>query len=72
MIVQANKCFGKLSEGECFFLVNDDDKSLLMKTEAVLDGEYNYTLNTVYLCNGCLRSCNDDWEVIPIPARVSF
>ena len=72
MIVETNKYFEKLSEGECFFLANDDDKSLLMKIEAVYDVEYDCTINAVSLCDGCLRLCNNDDEVIPISARVSF
>lgn len=31
MIVETNNYFGKLSEGECFFLVCSIDKRMMMK-----------------------------------------
>ena len=72
MIVKTNNYFGKLSEGDCFFLANSADKRLLMKTEAIFDEDNDCNLNAVSLCDGCFHSCNDDMEVISIPARVSF
>lgn len=72
MIVETNNYFGKLSEGECFFLVCSIDKRMMMKTEAVFDVDNDCNLNAVSLCDGGLHSYNDDVEVIPVPARVSF
>lgn len=72
MIVETNNYFGKLSEGECFLLAKSADKRLLMKTEAIFDEDNDCNLNAVSLYDGGLHSYNDDVEVIPIPARVSF
>lgn len=72
MIVEAKKRFGALAEGESFFLVEEADKRLKMKTESVFIADEGCTINAVSLCDGVLHSYDDRLEVIPIPARVSF
>lgn len=72
MIVETKKRFGELAEGESFFLVEEADKRLKMKTESVFVADEGCTINAVSLCDGVLHSYGDRLEVIPIPARVSF
>ena len=72
MIVETKKRFGELAEGESFFLVDETDKRLKMKTEGIFVADEGCTINAVSLCDGVLHSYDDCWEVIPISARVSF
>lgn len=72
MIVETNNYFGKLSEGDCFFLACSIDKRMMMKTEAIFDGDNDCNINAVSLSDGALHSYDDDLEIIPVPARVSF
>ena len=72
MIVETKKRFGELAEGESFFLVDEADKRLKMKTEGIFVAGEGCTINAVSLCDGALHSYDDYWEVIPISARVSF
>ena len=72
MIIKTNNYFGELAEGASFFLVDKADKRLLMKTESVFIADEGCTINAVSLSDGVLHSYNDDVEVIPVPARVSF
>ena len=72
MIVETKKRFGELAEGESFFLVEEADKRLLMKTESVFVADEGCTINAVSFCDGFLHSYDDNLEVIPISARVSF
>lgn len=72
MIIETKKCFGELAEGESFFLVDKADKRLLMKTESVFVAGEGCTINAVSLCDGIFHSYDDNLEVIPISARVSF
>ena len=72
MIIETKKRFGELAEGESFFLVDEADKRLKMKTESIFVADEGCTVNAVSLCDGVLHSYGDSWEVIPISARVSF
>ena len=72
MIIEIKKRFGELAEGESFFLVDEADKRLKMKTEGIFVADEGCTINAVSLCDGVLHSYDDCWEVIPISARVSF
>lgn len=72
MIVETKKRFGELAEGESFFLAEEADKRLKMKTEGIFVADEGCTINAVSLCDGVLHSYDDHLEVIPIPARVSF
>ena len=72
MIIETKKRFGELAEGESFFLVDEADKRLKMKTESVFVADEGCTINAVSLCDGVLHTYGDYLEVIPIPARVSF
>ena len=72
MIIETKKRFGELAEGESFFLVDEADKRLKMKTEGIFVADEGCTINAVSLFDGVLHSCDDCWEVIPISARVSF
>lgn len=72
MIIEIKKCFGELAEGESFFLREGEDKRLKMKTEGIFVTDEGCTLNAVSLCDGILHSYDNDVEIIPIPARVSF
>ena len=72
MIIETKKRFGELAEGESFFLVDETDKRLKMKTEGIFVADEGCTINAVSLCDGVLHSYDDCWEVIPISARVSF
>ena len=72
MIVETKKRFGELAEGESFFLVEEADKRLKMKTESVFVADEGCTINAVSLCDGVFHSYGDHLEVISIPARVSF
>ena len=72
MIVETKKRFGELAEGESFFLAEEADKRLKMKTESVFVADEGCTINAVSLCDGVLHTYGDHVEVIPIPARVSF
>lgn len=72
MIIETKKRFGELAEGESFFLIDKADKRLLMKTEGIFVVDGGCTINAVSLCDGVLHSYDDDVEIIPIPARVSF
>ena len=71
MIIE-KKRFGELAEGESFFLVDEADKRLKMKTESVFVADEGCTINAVSLCDGVLHTYGDRLEVIPISARVSF
>ena len=72
MIIEIKKRFGELAEGESFFLVDEADKRLKMKTEAIFVADEGCTINAVSLCDGVLHTYGDYCEVIPISARVSF
>ena len=72
MIIETKSRFGELAQGESFFLTEEADKRLKMKTEDIFLADEGYTINAVSLCNGEFHSYNDDLEVIPISARVSF
>lgn len=72
MIVENKNRFGKLAQGECFFLEEDVNKRLNMKTESVFIADEGCTINAVSLCDGFFHSYSDNLEVIPISARVSF
>ena len=72
MVVETTNYFGKLSEGESFFLTSSIDKRIMMKTETIYSRDDDCYLNAVSLCDGVFHSYDDDLEVIPISARVSF
>ena len=72
MIVETKKRFGELAEGESFFLAEEADKRLKMKTEGVFVADEGCTINAVSFCDGFLHSYDDNLEVIAISARVSF
>ena len=72
MIIETKKRFGELAQGESFFLREEADKRLKMKTEDIFVTDEGYTINAVSLCDGVLHSYDDDVEIIPISARVSF
>lgn len=72
MIVENKNRFGKLAQGECFFLKEEADKRLNMKTESVFITDEGCIINAVSFCDGFLHSYDDNLEVIPISARVSF
>lgn len=72
MIIETKNRFGELSEGDCFFVVENEVNRLHMKTEDAFISDEACTINAVSLSDGALHSYNDDVEVIPIPARVSF
>lgn len=72
MIVENKNLFGNLAQGECFFLKEEADKRLNMKTESVFIADEGCTINAVSLCDGFFHSYDDKLEVIPISARVSF
>lgn len=72
MIIETKKRFGELTEGESFFLIDKADKRLLMKTETIFDEDNDCNLNAVSLSDGVFHSYDDDVEIIPISARVSF
>ena len=72
MIIEIKKRFGELAEGEGFFLVDEAEKRLKMKTEAIFVADEGCTINAVSLNDGVFHTYHVDTEVIPIPARVSF
>lgn len=72
MIIETKKRFGALAEGESFFLTEEVDKRLKMKTEGIFVADEGCTINAVSLCDGVLHSYDNDLEIIPVPARVSF
>ncbi len=72
MVIETKKRFGELAEGESFFLIDEADKRLLMKTESVFVADEGCTINAVSLCDGVFHTYGDNLKVIPIPARVSF
>lgn len=72
MIVETKKRFGELAEGESFFLIGKADKRLFMKTETIFDRDNDCNINAVSFSDGVFHSYDDDVEVIPISARVSF
>ena len=72
MIIETKSRFGELAQGESFFLTGEADKRLKMKTEGIFIVDEGCTINAVSLCDGVLHSYDDDLEVIPISARVSF
>lgn len=72
MIIETKNRFGELAQGESFFLVGVADRRLFLKTEGVDYDDGGDPVNAVSLVDGVLHSYDDDAEVIPIPARVSF
>lgn len=66
------KTFGNLSEGDCFFLAENEVNRLHMKTEGIFISEEGCTINAVSLEDGVLHSYDDALKIIPIFARVSF
>ena len=72
MIVETNKCFGDLSRGDCFFLIDKSNKRLMLKTVNIYTDNENCPFNAVSLNDGVFYSYKDDVEVIPVSARVSF
>ena len=55
MIVENKNRFGKLAQGECFFLKEEADKRLNMKTESVFIADEGCTINAVSFCDGFLH-----------------
>lgn len=72
MIVETKNRFGELAQGEGFFLKEEADKRLKMKTESIFFADGGCIINAVSLCDGAFHSYDNDLEVIPISARVSF
>lgn len=72
MIIETKNRFGELAQGESFFLKEEADKRLKMKTESIFIADEGCTINAVSLCDGVFHSYDNDLEVIPISARVSF
>lgn len=72
MIIETKSRFGELAQGESFFLTEEADKRLKMKTEGIFVADEGCTINAISLCDGVLHSYDDHLEVIPISARVSF
>lgn len=73
MIIEPiKKTFGKLSEGDCFFLAENEVNRLHMKTEGICVPEEGCTINAVSLEDGVLHSYDDALKIIFVSARVSF